>query len=62
MSSAFFRRQALYYDAESRRESVLTFWIGILKSAELLKADVAEKENRIFKGRGSEQELSTSII
>ena len=37
------------------------FLIGILKSAWLLKADVEEKEDRIFKGRGSEQELSTSI-
>ena len=46
---------------ESRRETILMFWIGILKSAWLLKADVEEKEDRIFKGRGSEQELSTSI-
>ena len=56
-----FLRQALYQDAESRRGSVLTFWIGILKSAELLKADVEEKEDRIFTGQGSEQELSTSV-
>ena len=33
----FFRRQALYQDAESRRGSVLTFLIGICKSDWLLE-------------------------
>ena len=46
---------------ESRSETILILLIGILKSDWLLEADVEEKENRIFKGRGSEQELSESI-
>ena len=37
------------------------FWIGIFKLAWFLKADVEEKENRIFKGRGRGKELSESI-
>ena len=46
---------------ESRSEMILILWIGILKLDWFLKADVEEKEDRIFKGRGSEQELSESI-
>ena len=40
---------------ESRSETILMFWIGILKSAWLLKANVEEKEDRIFKGEGEEE-------
>ena len=33
----------------------MIFWISIFKSAWLLKADVEEKDNRIFKGEGEEK-------
>ena len=48
----FFADKLFIKMLKRRRESVLTFWIGILKSAELLKADVEEKEYSIFKGEG----------
>ena len=40
---------------ESRSETILTFWISIFKSDWLLKADVEEKVNRIFKGEEEEK-------